>query len=234
MEISSLEIILSRKAMKSIRITIKGPDAQVHVSAPFWVSEREIRSFIQGKWDWIMENRAKVMERSQTSLKKREYVTGEKHLLFGEFYEMQVIENNMGPAIQLKENQILLFVRPGSSAEKRVSIVDEWYRKLLQKEIEELVYKWSLRLHEPNVKWSIRKMKTRWGSCNPSKRSMLFNLDLARMPLSCVEYVVVHEFTHLKERYHNDHFKSLMSQQLPEWPKLKKYLNNFAQKNMVP
>lgn len=181
-----------------------------------------------------MENRAKVMERTQASLKKREYVTGEKHLLFGEFYEMQVIENSMGPAIQLKENQILLFVRPGSSAEKRGSIVDEWYRKLLQKEIEELVYKWSLRLHEPNIKWSIRKMKTRWGSCSPSKRSMLFNLDLARMPLSCVEYVVVHEFTHLKERYHNDHFKSLMSQQLPEWPKLKKYLNNFAQKNMVP
>jgi len=215
-------------------MTIKGPEAQVHVSAPFWVSEREIRSFILERWDWVITNRAKVMERTKISLKKRKYISGEKHLLFGVSYEMQVIENNIGPAIQLKQNQILLFVRPGTTAEKRESIVEGWYRTCLQKEIEKLVCKWSLRLNEPNVKWSIRKMKTRWGSCSPSKRSMLFNLDLARMPLPCVEYVVVHEFTHLQERYHNDHFKSLMRQHLPEWPKLKKDLNIFAQNHMVP
>ena len=234
MVINDLDITLSRKAMKSIRITIKGPDALVRVSAPFWVTDREIRSFILAKWDWIIKSRAKVMERSKAIPKKKEYITGEKHLLFGEFYEMQVIENSIGPAIQLRQNQIFLFVRPGTTPEKRGLIVESWYRTCLQKEIEELVQKWSLRLNEPNVKWGIRKMKARWGSCSPSKRSLLFNLGLACVPLPCVEYVVVHEFTHLQECHHNNHFKNLMSQHLPEWPKLKKYLNIFAQKNMIP
>lgn len=229
MELNGVEIHITRKAMRSIRMVIKSPDAKVCVSAPFFVSDREIQAFIRERWDWILQNRSKVLERSAQLPPAHSFVTGEKHCLFGEEYELQVLESSAGPAIHLRYDKIILVVKPGTPAERRAKIMAEWYRVRLQNELYTLMNKWMCLLNEPEVTWSIRQMKARWGSCCPQKRSMLFNLELARMPLPCVEYVVVHEFTHLQERYHNDHFKALMTVHLPQWRTLKKELNTFAQ-----
>lgn len=230
MEINGLEFTLTRKAMKSIRMAIKAPDAQICISAPYWISDREIYTFITERWDWILQNRQRILERAKDHAEKLTYTSGEKLLLFGEEYELQVVENNLGPAVQLRYDQIILLVKPGTTTEKKASILAEWYRKKLQKELFTLMNKWMLLLNEPDITWSIRQMKARWGSCCPAKRSMLFNLELAKHPLPCIEYVVVHEFTHLQERYHNAHFKSLMTRHLPQWPQLKKELNGLAEK----
>lgn len=227
MRIKDLEIVVTRKAMKSIRMTIKSPDARVFVSAPFWISDYEIESFVLSRWDWVIKNRNKTLLQTQTPTFKPTYVSGEKHLLFGEEYELKVIESTIGPAVQLQYNQILLYVRPRTTSDRKATIMAEWYRSRLQSELFLFMHKWMTLLNEPDISWTIRKMKARWGSCCPSKRNMLFNLELARVPLSCIEYVVVHEFTHLQERYHNAHFKSLMNVHLPQWPLLKKELNKF-------
>jgi len=96
----------------------------------------------------------------------------------------------------------------------------------LKKEIEKLITKWEEIIDVELSSWSIKKMRTKWGSCNIDKKSILLNLELAKVPVECIEYIVVHEMVHLLERHHNDNFKVYMDRFLPEWRKCKDILDH--------
>ena len=102
----------------------------------------------------------------------------------------------------------------------------EWYRKELRPIIEELVYKLEQKTGVKSESWSIRQMKTRWGTCNHKTGKLLFNLELAKKPINCIEYVVVHELLHLVENKHNKNFVDLMEKYLPKWQSIKNDLNS--------
>lgn len=74
--------------------------------------------------------------------------------------------------------------------------------------------------------WGIKKMKTKWGTCNIAARRLWLNLELAKKPIQCLEYILVHELLHLIERHHNDRFRSLMDQYLPQWQAYRDELNS--------
>ena len=226
MEIDGLYIEVERKDIKNMHLSIYPPDGRVHISAPRYLKDVDIRSFVITKWEWIMTHRREVLEQARQTV--REYVSGENHYLFGDRYILKV-EYVSYPvyAVKVRGNTLIMSVTKDTSTEERKKLMQIFYRKMLNEYLTGLIAAWSLKLNEPLVEWQIRQMRTLWGSCSPNKRSIRFNLELARVPKECIEYVVVHELTHLKIRNHGKAFQTLMTQRLPRWKELRKELNDF-------
>ena len=108
-------------------------------------------------------------------------------------------------------------MRPGTDREKREAVLHRWYRQRLSEQIPLLIVKWEPVVGVEVADWAIRKMKTRWGSCNPDAQRIWLNLELAKKPSTCLEYILVHEMVHLLERHHNDEFRAYMDRLLPQW-----------------
>ncbi|MBQ2098098.1 MAG: M48 family metallopeptidase [Bacteroidales bacterium] len=216
-----------------MRLTISPPDARVHLSIPFFVTNREVEHFVLSRWEWIIRNREKVLNRPV--YKEPDYISGEQHYLFGNNYTLVVESVTSGNnSVVLDNDTIRLHCRPAATRDQRKAQLYEWYRLLLRTKLTELVNEWCERLNERNVTWTIRLMKSEWGSCRAVTRRMVFNLDLARVPVDCIEYVVVHEFTHLVVQNHGPAFKTLMTQRLPNWKILRKKLNEFVKNTKQP
>jgi len=108
-------------------------------------------------------------------------------------------------------------VRPGTSRQNRKEALHRWYRQLLREQIPELIAKWELTIGVNVGDWGIKQMKTRWGTCNTAARRIWLNLELAKKPPSCLEYILAHEMVHLLERHHNDQFRGYMDRFMPQW-----------------
>ena len=224
--IEDIEVEVERKMIRGMRLAVYPPDGRVRMSIPFFMSEREVRDFLMQKWQWICRSREKVLSRPRN--KAREYVSGEQHFLFGVPYMLQVEPVSSGPhAITIEGDQIILRCRPQTTAARREAILYEWYRTQLHPVLEQMLNEWLERIGEGPVTWSTRRMKSEWGSCIARKRKLLFNLELARVPKECIEYVVVHELTHLAVQNHGPAFKALMTQRLPEWKERRKMLRQL-------
>ena len=218
-----IEIEVERKIIRGMRLAVYPPDGRVRLSIPFWVSEQEARDFLMLKWQWICRSREKVLSRPRN--KAREYLSGEQHLLFGVPYTLQVEPLSSGsPSVTKEGNRIILRCRPQTTPARREAVLYEWYRAQLHPVLEQMINEWLLRIGEAPVVWTTRRMKSEWGSCIARKRKLLFNLELARVPRECIEYVVVHELTHLAVQNHGPAFKALMTQRLPQWKALRKQL----------
>lgn len=226
MKVGDIDIQVERKDIKNTHLSVFPPDARVHISAPKYLSDYDILSYAVSKMGWIRKQRALILAQARQT--QREYVSGENHYLFGTRYILNVKEKAGRPAIELNNVNMNMCVKPGSDEEKRQALLRSFYKIQLQEQLHIFINKWLPLMEEDKVEWSIRAMKTKWGSCCPEKRKILFNLELARVPLNCIEYVVVHELVHLKERHHDKKFKALMTLYLPEWEKTKKELNEFV------
>jgi predicted metal-dependent hydrolase len=119
----------------------------------------------------------------------------------------------------------MLFIRPETSIEKRTEILDAWYRRQLKALIPVCVKHWEAALKVRGNEVSIKKMKTKWGSCNQAAGRVWLNLELSKKPPQCIEYIIVHEMVHLLERKHNEVFIAYMDKLLPKWRFLKDELN---------
>ena len=226
MKVGDIDIQVERKDIKNTHLSVFPPNARVHISAPKYLSDYDILSYAISKIDWITKQREKILSQSRQT--KREYVSGENHYLFGNRYILNVKEEDCRPSVMLNNINMNMLIRPGYDEDHKKELLRGFYKKQLQKQLTILVNKWLPILEEDNIEWTIRAMKTKWGSCCPEKRKILFNLELARVPLNCIEYVVVHELVHLKERHHDKYFKSLMTQYLQDWQNSKKQLNEFV------
>jgi predicted metal-dependent hydrolase len=167
---------------------------------------------------WIRQQQAGFKQQDRQS--QREMVTGETHYVLGEPYRLNVIEGEGEGAesVRLRPNARLeLRVRTATTRGHREDMLNEWYRRLLRGRVPELVTKWEPLLGVPVAGWGIRRMKTRWGSCNSQARHIWINLELAKKPQSCLEFIVVHEMVHLIERHHSDRFREHMDRLLPNW-----------------
>lgn len=139
-----------------------------------------------------------------------------------------VIETKEAPSVHLRANgRLELRLRAGSSRERRKEVLDRWYRQILRERIERLLATWEPKLGVHMTEWGIRKMKTRWGSCNPSARRIWINLELAKKPSTCLEFTVVHEMVHLIRRHHDPAFQDYMNRLLPRWRTVRQALNRL-------
>lgn len=226
LSIMDIPVEVECKPIRNMHLSVYPPDARVHLSMPLYLTEADARAMILKKWNWICKSREKVL--NQPRQKQREYISGESHYLLGQRY-MLILEpvSSGANSIALRGNQIIMKCRPNATRDNRRNQLLEWYRVQLKPVLEQYVDKWQHILEEPNVTWRIKQMRTEWGSCSPNKRHMLFNLDLARVPLPCIEYIVVHELTHLRVRNHGVAFQSLMTERLPNWKTIRQQLNDF-------
>ena len=153
-------------------------------------------------------------------------ISGESHWVFGKRYRLEVIEQSGKPNVVIKNNAWLsLYVPPATAPAQREQVLNEWYRQALKARIPALLRKWEQRIGVTSAAWGVRKMKTKWGSCDSAKRRLLFNLELAKKPPECLEYIVVHELLHLLERCHSDRFRGYLDTYLPHWRSRREMLN---------
>ncbi len=213
------------KAIKNIHLSVYPPDGKVRISAPLGTNIDTIRIFAISKLGWIKKQQQKL--RAQERETPREYLNRESHYVWGKRYLLKILETDSPPKVQLTHTEIILQVRPHSSDQKKQAILNQWYRNQLKKAAPPLIAKWTPLLRVQIKGFNVRKMKTRWGSCTPHAQTILLNLELAKKPIECLEYIIVHEMLHNLEPTHNNRFITLMNQAMPKWQFYRDKLNKL-------
>lgn len=224
LKIGSIDIEVHRKDVKNLNITVHPPLGDVRVSVPLSMSETSVRMAIIGRLAWIKKQQADFKEQRRQS--KREMISGESHYLWGKHYRLNVIERKGRHVIKKRGKWLDLYVSPNATQDNRRKVIEVFYRIELKTALDDLLVEWQKRLHVKLNAYGIRKMKTKWGSCNTDAARTLFNLELAKKPYECLEYIVVHELVHLLVRTHNDEFKALMDVHIPDWKHRKALLKD--------
>lgn len=212
-----------RKKIKNLYLNITSQGG-IKVSAPMKMPLSEIYAFIESKSTWIKRQQEKLRKHEQTP--KKTYNNGETHYFKGKPYQLKLIDYTKKPMIQLSDTDLILYIHPQSDNLKKQLVLEHWYAAQLKIMTQDLVNQWQVKMHVCVKQIKIRKMKTRWGSCSPHTQSIRINLELAKRPFECLEYIIVHELTHLLEPSHNKRFVRFMDQFLPDWKASKKLLNS--------
>jgi predicted metal-dependent hydrolase len=223
--VSGVRVQIVRKPIKNLHLGVYPPAGRVRVAAPMAVSDDAVRLAVVGKLGWIRRQRTKFQTQLRQS--EREMVSGESHYFLGRRYRLRVVSNN-GPAkVHVRNSSTIeLRVSQSSDASERERILQRWYRQQLKELIPPYLEKWQSIIGVKVAECSVRKMKTKWGSCNPEAGRIWLNLELAKKPPQCLEYIIVHEMVHLLQRHHNDRFTGLMNQLLTNWRLLRDELNS--------
>lgn len=219
----TVDVIL--KDIKNVHLSVYPPLGKVRIAAPQRMTLDTIRIYTISKLSWIKKQQQKFSRQSREA--PREYITKEGHYFLGKRYLLKVIEHDAAPYINVKHKTIELYVRPGTEMQKKQAIMNEWYRTELKQLVPDLIYKWEPIMGVKVNQFGVRKMKTKWGTCNKDANRIWLNLELAKKPFHCIEYIIVHEMVHLLERHHNDRFIALMNSYLPEWKQLRNELNKL-------
>ena len=223
--INGLRVEIVRKDIKNLHLGVYPPNGRVRVATPHRVNDAAVRSAVIGKLGWIKRQKARFETQPRQSA--REMVSGESHYFRGQRYRLRVSKQK-GPAKVAVRNKstIELYVRREFNAEQCERVLQRWYRQELKKLIPPVMEKWQNALGVQVADWAIKKMKTRWGTCTVEARRIWLNLELAKKPVQCLEYIVVHELAHLIERHHNDRFIGIMDEHLPQWRLHRQELNS--------
>ncbi|MFW5783092.1 MAG: M48 family metallopeptidase [Spirochaetota bacterium] len=225
MTINGMSIEIVRKKIKNLHVGVYPPNGRVRVAAPVHLSDEAVRLAVVTRIRWIRKQQQRFADQSRQS--EREMVSGESHYFEGRRYRLRIEEADAPPKVESRPGGMLLFrVRPGTSREKREAILYEWYRSELKKRIPLLVSEWEPRVGVHAKETRTKRMRTRWGSCNIEEQRIWLNVELMKKPPACLEYVLVHELMHLKERNHTERFRELMDRHLPTWRQRRDQLNS--------
>ncbi len=224
--VNDIQIDVIRKNIKNIHLAVYPPNGRIRLSAPFETKDDTLHLFAVSKLGWIKRQQKKFID--QERITAREYKQRESHYYQGVRYLLNIIEHEAPPKIVLRNKTYMdMYVRPGTTVSRRNEIMNQWYRIELKKHIPPLIEKWEKRMNLKVNEWCIRQMKTKWGSCNIEKKRIWINLELAKKPEHCLEYIIVHEMLHFIERHHNEKFLYYLKTYLPNWKQLKTELNKF-------
>jgi predicted metal-dependent hydrolase len=213
------------KDIKNLHLSVYPPTGRVRISAPTRMKLDTIRVYAITKLDWIKKQQKKIQEQERET--PREYVERESHWVWGRRYLLRLVVDEHRPSVELAHGTMLFKVRLGASKKMKQAFVDSWYREQVKMALPALIAKWEPKVGVKVRKYFVRRMKTRWGSCNKRTGNIRFNTDLGRKPVQCLEYVVVHELVHLLEPSHNARFMSLMEMFVPQWKHLRDQLNRL-------
>lgn len=225
MVLAGLEVELVRKEIKNLHLAVHPPDGRIRLAAPIETDIRTLEVYLASKIPWIRKQQRAIEQQPRQSI--RLFEERESHFYQGRRYLLRIAEQAQGkkPEVRIFRKKFLeLRVQEPDSFEMKRNVVESFYRAELRKILEELIPTWEARMGVATAKWRIKSMKTKWGSCNPDTGNLLFNLELAKQPVECVEYVVAHEIAHLLERTHNGIFQELLNQHLPNWRILRERL----------
>lgn len=224
-QLGDLVIDVELKDIKNIHLSVYPPMGKVRISAPQRMDLDTIRVFAIARLKWIRKQQAAYKKQQRET--PREYLTRESHYFLGKRYLLKVVEKAESPRIVLRQKEIQMVVRPEVSHEKKQEVLDEWYRSELKRIIPPMIDEWEKKIGVEANAYGIKKMRTKWGTCNHTAKRIWLNLELAKKPLECIEYIVVHELIHLMEPSHNERFMTLLDHQMPKWKFFRDELNRL-------
>ncbi len=225
-EVSGIAVEIIRKKIKNLHLGVYPPYGKVRVSAPLFLDDDAIRLAIISRLAWIRKQQKTFLNQDRQS--EREMITGETHYFWGRRFRLDVIEADLPPRVRIRGTATLeMRVRPGTNREKREQILSAWYRRELKEQIPPLIAKWEEMIGVSVLEWGVKRMKTRWGSCNARAGRIWLNLELVKRHPLCLEYIIVHEMVHLLQRRHNERFCELMDGFMPGWRQHKEGLKEI-------
>jgi predicted metal-dependent hydrolase len=221
--VGGIDVDVVYKEIKNLHIGVYPPMGRVRVAAPELLDDDQVRLAVVNRLPWIKRQREQLQAAQRQT--RREMVTGESHYIWGSRLRLKVIERPGRAHIEIDGDRLLLYSAEGSSTDSRRALLDRWYRDQLRQAVPDVIAKWERKMRVKVPKWSIRRMKTKWGSCNRETGHIWFNVELAKKHPDCLEYLAVHEMTHLLERGHGERFTKLMDKNLPDWRARRDRLN---------
>ena len=224
-QLGTIAVDVVRKDIKNVHLSVYPPSGRVRIEAPARMSLDTIRVFAISKLEWIKRQQKKLRDQERET--PREYLNRESHYLWGRRYLLTVREGDDAPSIELRHRHILLRVRPGTSEERKQELFEAWYREQLKDAVRPLLAKWQPLMRATVNRFFVQRMRTKWGSCNPTARHIRLNTELAKKPPECLEYIVVHEMAHLLEPTHTRRFIALMDRFMPKWQFYREALNRL-------
>ncbi|MGQ9349424.1 M48 family metallopeptidase [Mycolicibacterium gilvum] len=222
--VRGIDIDVIYKDIKNLHIGVYPPMGRVRVAAPRRLDDEQVRLAVIQRLPWI--KRQRELLRSTDRQSEREMVTGESHYVWGVRRRLKVVERPGGAHVEVDGDRLILYVSPGRSVEQRRAVLDTWYRSQLREAIPGLIAAWESKLDTRVPDWTIRRMRTKWGTCNRETRRLTFNVELAKKHPDCLEYIVAHEMLHYFERNHGERFTKLMDDVMPDWRARRDELNN--------
>lgn len=223
-DVGGIAVEVVRKKIKHLHVGVYPPGGRVRVAAPVRLDDDAVRLALVSRLGWI--NRKRKAFEDQVRQSRRDMVTGESHYFQGRRYLLDVIEGAGPPSLRLAGHTTMeLRMRPGSQRQAREVALQTWYRRRLREQITELLAKWEPKIGVAVAEVRIKKLKTLWGSNNAAARRIWLNLELAKKPTSCLEYILVHEMVHFLERHHDERFSKRMDSLMPSWRHRRAELN---------
>jgi len=224
--VNDIKIDVVRKDIKNLHLAVYPPSGRVRIAAPLKVDDEAVRLFAISKLSWIKKNQAKYINQERQS--ERKFISGESHYFKGQRYILNVVYHTGYPKVRIRNKKYIdLQVKDVYTAMQREKVMTNWYRKSLKEQIPALIEKWQKVVGVDDVQWEVKKMKTKWGTCNREAKRIWLNLELAKKPERCLEYIIVHEIVHILERNHTERFVAIMDKTMPPWREYKKELNQF-------
>lgn len=221
--VAGIDVDIVYKNIKNLHIGVYPPTGRVRVAAPERLDDDQVRLAVVQRLPWIKRQREKLQAAERQST--REMVTGESHYVWGSRLRLSVIHRDGHARLEVVGDRLQLYVPMGTTTDQRRVLLDRWYRQELRQAIPAVIARWEAKIGVTVPKWSIRRMKTKWGSCNRETGHIWFNVELAKKHPSSLEYLAVHEMTHLLERAHGERFSKLMDMNMPDWRARRHRLN---------
>lgn len=221
--VRGIDVDVIYKDIKNLHIGVYPPLGRVRVAAPSRLEDDQVRLAVIQRLPWIKRQREQFKAAARQT--EREMVTGESHYVWGLRRRLKVVERPGRTHFEVDGDRLMLYSPSNTTAEQRRSALDQWHRQQLREAIPVVIETWEQKLDVSVPKWTIRRMKTKWGSCNRETRHVWFNVELAKKHPDCLEYIVVHEMAHYFERNHGERFTTLMDKYLPDWRNRREQLN---------
>ena len=224
-QIGEISIRVTKKEIKNVHLSVHPPHGRGTLTAPTTTRLDVARAYAISRLGWIRQQQEKL--RSQARETPRRFVERESHYLWGRRHLLTVVLLDTKPSVSLDHKRITLTVRPGSDAGKRAEILHDWHKSLLHEVVPALIKKWEPKLKVKVAGYFLQRMKTKWGSCNHRAGHIRLNTELVKKPIELLEYVIVHEMTHLLEPTHSERFIAILQEHYPTWREARAELNQL-------
>lgn len=224
-QIGELSILVTRKAVRNVHLSVHPPDGRVTLVAPTATRLDVARAYAISRLGWIRQQQSKLA--SQARETPRKFIERESHYLWGRRHLLTIGHRDAKPSVSLDHKRIILTVRPGSDAARRAEIIHAWHKSLLHGAVPAIIRKWEPKLKVKVAGYFLQRMKTRWGSCNHREGHIRLNTELVKKPKDLLEYVIVHEMVHLLEPTHSERFLSILQDHYPAWREARAELNEL-------
>jgi predicted metal-dependent hydrolase len=225
MILGDIQIELIQKEIKNLHLSVLPPDGRVRISAPLHLNKQTIRLYAISKLPWIRDQQQKLRKQQRES--PRVFLNKETHYFQGRKYLLRIIDQETAPKVAINGKHLDLYVRKNAGKKGCQHTLNEWYRNELKTLLPMYIQKWEKKIPVKVAEFGVKHMRTKWGTCNIEARRIWLNLELAKKPLRCLEYILVHEMVHLLERRHNERFKACLDKFLPQWRQLRDELNSL-------